>query len=163
MADNTNNALELEQLFTDLTQAITQNRTLDEFGLTRLQAITLKNVYTRIGISMSQLADTTGISRAQLTRLIATLEKRDLVERRHNEDNRRVVNVYGTEHGKNVIHEHSQLIANRIQSHTKSLSEAEQTALTHHLREAIRLMIKAGIITPDDQSPLNQMREGQTK
>ncbi|MCH5461816.1 MarR family transcriptional regulator [Lactobacillus sp. LC28-10] len=160
MAANTNNALELEQLFTDLTQAITQNRTLDEFGLTRLQAITLKNVYTRIGISMSQLADTTGISRAQLTRLITTLEKRDLVERRHNEDNRRVVNVYGTEHGKTVIHEHSQLIANRIQSHTQNLSATEQTALTHHLREAIRLMIKAGIITPDDQSPLNQIRKG---
>ncbi|WP_252904468.1 hypothetical protein [Secundilactobacillus silagei] len=42
MAANADNALELERLFTDLTQAITQNRTLDEFGLTRLQAMTLK-------------------------------------------------------------------------------------------------------------------------
>ncbi|GAX01579.1 MarR family winged helix-turn-helix transcriptional regulator [Secundilactobacillus silagei] len=159
MAANADNALELERLFTDLTQAITQNRTLDEFGLTRLQAMTLKNVYSRIGISMSQLAEVTGISRAQLTRLIAVLEKRNLVERRHNADNRRVVNVYGTEHGKKVIHEHRQLIAGRIQAHMETLSVTEQTALTHHLQEMIRLMIKAGIITPDDQSPLNQVRE----
>ncbi len=60
---------------------------------------------------------------------------------------------------KKVIHEHRQLIAGRIQAHMETLSVTEQTALTHHLQEMIRLMIKAGIITPDDQSPLNQVRE----
>lgn len=163
MTAHNNDGLELEQLFADLTQAITQNRTLDEFGLTRLQAMALKNVYSRQGISMSQLADITGISRAQLTRLIATLEKRQLVERRHNEDNRRIVNVYGTKQGKTTIRKHSQLIADRIQAHTETLSADEQAALTHHLKETIRLMIKAGIITPDEQSPLNQIRESEAK
>lgn len=159
MAANHNYGLELEQLFADFTQAVTQNRTLDEFGLTRLQAMTLKNVYSRQGISMSQLADVTGISRAQLTRLIAALEKRNLVERRHNEDNRRIVNVYGTEQGQETIRRHSQLIANRIQAHTETLSADEQAALDHHLKETIRLMIKAGIITPDEHSPLTQINE----
>lgn len=163
MTSSNDDALELEQLFTDLTQAITENRTLAEFGLTRLQAMTLKNVYSRQGTSMSQLADITGISRAQLTRLITSLENRSLVERRHNENNRRIVNVYGTEHGKTIIREHSQLIADRIRAHTETLSADEQTALTHHLRETIRLMIKAGIITPDKQSPLNQIRENTDK
>ncbi len=41
MTVHNNDGLELEQLFIDLTQAITQNRTLDESGLTRLQAMAL--------------------------------------------------------------------------------------------------------------------------
>lgn len=134
------------QLFLTLTQAISQNRSLDEFGLTRLQAITLRNVYRQSGITMTQLAQKIGITRPQLTRIIDTLEERGLVSRHHNDDNHRVINVLRTEKGKKVVKKHMDLIQSRIQKLVDTLDDEDQKALVTHLQETIRLMEKAGIV-----------------
>ncbi|BAP84857.1 transcriptional regulator [Paucilactobacillus hokkaidonensis JCM 18461] len=146
MEDNSNNSELFGQLFMTLTQAITQNRSLEEFGLTRLQAITLRNVYQQPGITMTQLAKLIGITSPQLTRIVSTLEDRDLVYRQHNEENRRIVNVQRTKKGESVVKEHMTLIEQRIQHHMETLAISDQQALVEHLRESIRLMEKAHII-----------------
>lgn len=154
MTDKTSNTQALGQMFFTLSQAITQNRSLEEFDLTRLQVMTLRKVYQHPGISMSELATSTGISRAQLTRLITSLEARELVQRQHNQTNRRVVNVYGTTKGQTVMVEHMELIQKRIQAHVDTLTPVEQTALSTHLSASIQLMIKAGIIKADTNMTL---------
>ncbi|MFD1465027.1 MarR family winged helix-turn-helix transcriptional regulator [Lapidilactobacillus mulanensis] len=154
MAGKINHTQSLGQMLIVLSQAITQNRSLAEFGLTRLQAMTLKKVYQNPGVSMSQLSTSTGIARAQLTRLISKLEESDLVQRQHNDTNRRMVNVYGTDKGHVVMTEHMQLIQDRIQTHVQTLSTTEQVELNTHLSESIRLMLKAGIINLDANTAL---------
>ncbi|MTV81480.1 MarR family winged helix-turn-helix transcriptional regulator [Secundilactobacillus folii] len=151
MAAKNTDPHELGQLFTALNQAILQNRTLSEFGLTNLQSMTLKNVYLNPGISMGDLAEETGIARAQLTRLITNLEARNLVRREHNQTNRRMVNVFGTDHGQSVMQKHRQIIEKRIQGHIQTLNNSEQAALAEHLRKSIQLMVKSGIIKPSDK------------
>ncbi|MFC6171819.1 MarR family winged helix-turn-helix transcriptional regulator [Loigolactobacillus jiayinensis] len=154
MTAKTSQSQSLGEMFFNLSQAITQNRSLEEFNLTRLQAMTLSKVYQHPGVSMSQLATNTGISRAQLTRLITTLETRQLVQRKHNQTNRRIVNVYGTPKGQTVIAKHMQLIQDRIDAHVQTLPPEEQAALSTHLHESMRLMIKAKIIDPDTKMSL---------
>ncbi|ANK61432.1 MULTISPECIES: MarR family winged helix-turn-helix transcriptional regulator [Loigolactobacillus] len=149
MEKNSNNSELFGQLFMTLTQAITKSHSLEEFGLTRLQAITLRNVYKRPGTTMTELAKTIGITRPQLTRIIGTLEERGLLQRQHNEENRRVVNVYRTEKGKAVVKEHMQLIQGRIQERINTLSSSDRKDLSVHLQETIRLMAKAKILELD--------------
>lgn len=55
--------------------------------------------------SMSRLADALDVSVASMTGIVDRMEKRGLVERRHEKRDRRVVLVYPTEAGLNVFRE----------------------------------------------------------
>ncbi|MFC6171114.1 MarR family winged helix-turn-helix transcriptional regulator [Loigolactobacillus jiayinensis] len=144
-----NNSELLGQLFMTLAQVMTQNRFLEEFGLTRLQAIALRNVYKHPGITMTELAKTIGITRPQLTRIISILEERGLVRRQHNEENRRIVNVYRTEKGEAVVKQHMQLVQQRIQAQIDTLGVKDRETLSLSLQTSINLMVKANIIKAD--------------
>ncbi|AMV60393.1 Transcriptional regulator, Mar family [Pediococcus damnosus] len=134
------------KFFQTFAQVISQSRSLDEFGLTNLQATTLRNAYQHSGITMTQLAQSVGITRPQLTRIVNTLEERGLVHRHHNEKNRRVINVQQTQKGKRIIKKHMELIQSRIQRLVGSLDANDQEALIHHLKESTRLIEKAGFV-----------------
>lgn len=148
--ESNSNSKQFGRLFMILTQTVIQSRTLDNLGLTRLQAMALRSVNKQPGITMTQLAKLIGITSPQLTRIISTLEDRDLVQREHNVDNRRIVNVQQTKKGRAVIDESTKLIDQRTKEQLSSLSEQDQLALIHHLQESIRLMDKAQIIKVDD-------------
>ena len=146
METNTNSGDAFGKLFLAFAQVISQNRSLEDFELTRLQAITLRNVYRHSGMTMTELAIAIGITRPQLTRIINTLEKRGLVHRKRNEDNRRIINVQRTKKGQSVGKAHMDLIQSQIESRVALLDSNDQKSLVHHLEESIRLMEKAGII-----------------
>jgi DNA-binding MarR family transcriptional regulator len=55
--------------------------------------------------SMSRLAETLDVSVASMTGIVDRMEKRGLVERRHEEKDRRVVRVYPTEAGLDIFRE----------------------------------------------------------
>ena len=142
METNTNSGDAFGKLFLAFAQVISQNRSLEDFELTRLQAITLRNVYRHSGMTMTELAIAIGITR----RIINTLEKRGLVHRKRNEDNRRIINVQRTKKGQSVVKAHMDLIQSQIESRVALLDSNDQKSLVHHLEESIRLMEKAGII-----------------
>lgn len=149
MTKDTLNTQTFGQLFTIYTQAFLQNRSIDDLGMTRLQAMALRNVFENSGMTMTQLAQVIGISNSQLTRLVATLEERGLVARKRNPENRRVVNVYRTEKGATFVKQHLDLTENRIAGYMTRLDAADQEKLITYMRGSIELMVKAGIIDPE--------------
>ncbi|WP_083220023.1 MarR family winged helix-turn-helix transcriptional regulator [Secundilactobacillus paracollinoides] len=149
MTKETLNTKTFGQLFTIYTQAFLQNRSIDDLGMTRLQAMALRNVFENSGMTMTQLAQVIGISSSQLTRLVATLEERGLVARKRNPENRRVVNVYRTEKGAALVKGHLDLTENRLAGYLTRLDAADQEKLIAYMRGSIELMVKAGIIDPE--------------
>ena len=76
---------------------------LEDLKLTKLDMLILLIVATNEGISMTELANQVGTSKVQVSRSIAGLEERAIVQRRHNQENRRVVNVYTTKKARSSL------------------------------------------------------------
>jgi DNA-binding MarR family transcriptional regulator len=88
-------------------------------------------------ISMSRLADALGVSVASMTGIIGRMEQRGLVERRHAEDDRRLVLVHATKSGVAIfrnLEEHRRL---RLRAVLGKLTNEERSSLLIGLR-AIR-------------------------
>ena len=73
------------------------------FSLTHLNVLTMLD--TEGPDSMSHLAEALDVSVASMTGIVDRMEKRGLVERRHEGRDRRVVLVYPTEAGRDVFRE----------------------------------------------------------
>lgn len=71
--------------------------------LTKAQMITLRVLSRQDGIAQNNLAFITNRDKTSLTRLIDTMEKKQLVSRSHSPNDRRVKQVFITEKGKNVV------------------------------------------------------------
>lgn len=85
-------------------------------------------------LSMRRLAEEMDVSDASATGIVDRMEKRSLVERRHDTSDRRVVLVYPTEAGAQVFRD---MAAHRREALTQVLHElsgAEMTALITGLR-----------------------------
>ncbi len=59
---------------------------LEDLKLTKLDMLILLIVATNEGISMTELANQVGTSKVQVSRSIAGLEERAIVQRRHNQE-----------------------------------------------------------------------------
>lgn len=149
MVDEPNNTQLFVQMYLTLTKTIIQNHFFEEFGLSRLQAITLANVYQHSGISMSDLADLIGTTRPQITRIVDNLEKQGLVKRQKNATNHRIYNVLRTEKGIQVAQQHLAFVENQIGIHLDQLSLTERQELNTDLANSIKLLTKAGVIKAD--------------
>ena len=68
-------------------------------------------------ITMSALAKTLMMPKPQLTRLVDSLVRLEIIERRLNETDRRVINLILTEKGKNILKE----MKHKMQNNTKQL------------------------------------------
>jgi len=73
-------------------------------GLNISQTIALRWLAEQDGRPQSDLALITNRDKTTLTRLLATMEKKDLITRRKCEEDRRVNRVYLTDHGRSLIH-----------------------------------------------------------
>ncbi|WP_461226806.1 MarR family winged helix-turn-helix transcriptional regulator [Lacticaseibacillus suihuaensis] len=140
-------------LFTTLAQAVIQSLSQTPLGLSELELITVITVYSRPGITMSELAHELGISAPQLSRTVGQLEAHDLVRREHNQTNRRKVNVMRTAAGKALAESQMTLVQAKLAERLAGLSPAEHTALADHLEATIALLAKVGLVQlppPDD-------------
>lgn len=75
----------------------------DAFSLIHLNVLTILEMDG--SASMSQLAEALDVSVASMTGIVDRMEKRGLVERRRDGDDRRVVLVHATETGRDVFRE----------------------------------------------------------
>ncbi len=149
-------------LFSLSAQTIFQSLNLKELNLTNLSIMTMMTIYSHSGISMSALASTIGVSNAQLSRTIAKLEADGLVERRHNEDNRRIVNVFHTQKGQQIANQQMTIIKTQLEGKLGSLTPTERAELSQHFIAIIALLAKAGIMKVDDPKVLDQAIFGKT-
>lgn len=136
------------QLFLSIAQIFHEGVNLKDLDITGLNLMILMTVYKKPGITMSELARTAGISRAQLSRMIAKLETEGLIQRVHNEENRRVVNVQRTKKGDVLVQKQIQIGIDFVQSRLAKLDTVDQAAFLAHLKEIHRLLHKVELL-PD--------------
>ena len=154
MVDEPNNSQLFVQMYLTLTRTIIQNHFFEEFGLSRLQAITLANVYQHSGISMSDLADLIGTTRPQITRIVDNLEQQGLVQRQKNSNNHRIYNVIRTPKGIDVAQKHLRHVQKQMETRLNQLSSTEKQELVTDLNRSIQLLTKAGVIKA---APINHL------
>lgn len=138
------------QIFVSIAQMVHQALNIDSLGLSSLKILIVMTVYSNPGISMSRLAESVGISNAQLSRAITQLEAADLVHRVRNPKNRRVVNVYRTDAGDVLVKSQVDLVLKHVEESLKPLSNDDRAQLRQHLTGVIALLQKADIFVPKD-------------
>lgn len=119
--------------------------------LTKAQMITLRMLSRQDGIAQNNLAFITNRNKASLTRLIDTMEKKELVSRSHSSNDKRVKQVFITEKGKNVIESAVPALLEVMKDVQTGLSEKEINTTIKVLKK-IRKNINADELT----APINQ-------
>ena len=156
--DETNNRSNVDlfrELFTLTAQTVFRSINLSELHITNIEIMTMMTVYSHSGISMSHLAEAIGISSAQLSRTVSKLEEHELVVRRHNPDNRRIVNVFHTAKGSAIVEQQTAHIQDAIAGQLDALTPDERQDLTGSFTNVIRLLAKAGIVQADPQHTMD--------
>lgn len=136
----------LATLFSTLAQNIFRFINTESSDLTPLNSLIVCTVACHPGIAMSDLADQLGIAKSQLSRNVLTLEKLDLVERRHNTDNRRLVYVYANPAGNAMAQAQVLKVAQHLNGLLDKLEAPEQQRLDVLLSETLAILAKADIV-----------------
>lgn len=97
-------------------------------------------------LSMSRLAEALDVSVASMTGLVSRMEQRGLVERRHAEDDRRLVLVHPTRAGIAIFRDLEEHRRERMQAVLGKLTDEERSSLLVGLRA-----IKAARIAVHDE------------
>jgi len=113
---------------------------------------------------MSRLADTLDVSVASATGIVTRMEERGLVERRHDQEDRRVVIVAPTDAGAAVFTDMMAARREHLTGVLARLSESELESFLVGLRavRAARAAVHAetAVATPPDPSPTNDEDAG---
>jgi DNA-binding MarR family transcriptional regulator len=100
-------------------------RVLKPFDLTGEQAHLLKNLDTATGRSQNELCELAGKSPANITRILDRLEKKKLIVRRENPDDRRSSLVLQTETGSRLCSEVTELFESMSAEIERGISPKE--------------------------------------
>ncbi|WP_291292928.1 MarR family transcriptional regulator [Enterococcus sp.] len=119
---------------------------LEDLKLTKMEMLELVLVSTNEGITMSELARQIGTSKVQISRSIAGLEKAGFVMRKTNETNRRRVNVFMCEAGKELFSRKKQQIEDRLNTKVSVMSSTDFKELYQALDQVIHLLRKYDIL-----------------
>lgn len=144
------------EMFVTTAQAVFQSINLKELNLTSLSLMTMMFIYSHSGITMSELAVAVGVSNAQLSRTVSKLEERGLVERRHNEHNRRIVNVYQTEAGQEKAREQMEIVRTKLRARLAKLNAQDRSELSTHFLASMALLANAGIVKHTNPHELDE-------
>ena len=93
--------------------------------LSKEQWSVLKRLKVNDGQPQNDLAFITHRDKTSMTRLVNTMESKDLVVRRSDENDRRVNRIFLTDHGKEVIEKVTPIMYNLVPAVQESLSNEE--------------------------------------
>lgn len=93
--------------------------------ITPEQFSVLSYLWQKDGLQQSELALCTNRNRANITRIIDILEREGVVERRDDENDRRVFRIFLTRKGKTIREQTAKCAAQSIKDSLKGLSPAE--------------------------------------
>jgi MarR family transcriptional regulator, organic hydroperoxide resistance regulator len=102
---------------------------LEPYGLTPFHYLVLCCLWEEDGLSTTGIADRLKQLGASLTGVVDRMEERNLVYRQRNLDDRRIVRVWLTDEGKQLMHILPPLGAQTIAKATDRLSAAEQATI----------------------------------
>ncbi|KRN04093.1 MarR family winged helix-turn-helix transcriptional regulator [Holzapfeliella floricola] len=136
----TNSSLEVVSI---LMRVLFHNMRLDG-SLSRMQLLTCFVVIDEKKVKMSRLADLIGISRVQVSHLVKSLEEQNIVARKTNPDNRRVVEVEMTQYGYDYVQKQSEEWRENFEKEMASVSKADLAKLDQHLSQAVEILKRNG-------------------
>ena len=102
-------------------------------NLTATQYVVLARLWLEDGVSITELGDRLGFDSPTLTGVIDRMERDGLVERKRNDEDRRVVRVYLTPKGSAMEREIGTFAADTDEEAWKHFSDAEREALLRAL------------------------------
>lgn len=103
--------------------------------LSKEQWSVLKRLKVNDGQSQNDLAFITHRDKTSMTRLVNTMESKDLVVRKSDENDRRVNRIFLTDHGKEVIEKVTPIMYDLIPAVQESLTEEEIENLINTLKK----------------------------
>ncbi|MDH7447863.1 MarR family winged helix-turn-helix transcriptional regulator [Aquimarina sp. 2201CG14-23] len=103
--------------------------------LSKEQWSVLKRLKVNNGQPQNDLAFITHRDKTSMTRLVNTMESKDLVVRRSDENDRRVNRIFLTDHGKEVIKKVTPIMYELVPAVQESLSEEEIENLINTLKK----------------------------
>ena len=106
-------------------------------GLTKVQWLLLKILYEMNGESQHNLAFLTNRDKASLTRLLTTMEKKNLVARIPSETDQRVNLIYITTNGEKILRKAQPVIDEIINEMQKGITEAERMCTIKVLKKLL--------------------------
>ncbi|MEW7290234.1 MarR family winged helix-turn-helix transcriptional regulator [Aquimarina sp. 2304DJ70-9] len=109
--------------------------------LSKEQWSVLKRLHVNDGQPQNDLAFITHRDKTSMTRLVNTMESKNLVERKSDENDRRVNRIFLTDHGKEVIEKVRPIMYDLVPAVQESLTEEEIENLIGTLKK-----IKAKIV-----------------
>ena len=106
-------------------------------GLTKVQWLLLKILYQMNGESQHNLAFLTNRDKASLTRLLTTMEKKNLVARIPSETDQRVNRIYITTNGEKILRKAQPVIDEIISEMQEGITEAERICTIKVLKKLL--------------------------
>jgi DNA-binding MarR family transcriptional regulator len=96
------------------------------------------------GLTIGTMSQMRGVDAPTATGIITRLEQHGLVERRHDHEDRRVVKVYLTDEGRDIVNTLAAPVEQFEQSMTRGFSEGEQDRLEAQLQQIIANVSELG-------------------
>ncbi len=115
------------------------NQQLKELDVTWPQWMVLNVLNQSLADTPAAIAENIGIDRSAVTRLLDRLEKKALVMREHDKLDRRSVNVFITDTGKNAMSRLNKLAREHQEHFLSSLHATEYRGLKGNLQKMLRL------------------------
>ncbi|MCV6590909.1 MAG: MarR family transcriptional regulator [Marinobacterium sp.] len=115
-------------------------RLASEYGLTGPQALLLKAIITKPGLSAGELARQLSLSQATITDILKRLEQRELVRRERADSDRRKVFVYATDNAHTIIDAAPPLLQDKFVERFSRLEDWEQMMLLSSLQRVATMM-----------------------
>ncbi|CAL2092592.1 HTH marR-type domain-containing protein [Tenacibaculum sp. 190524A05c] len=94
-------------------------------SLTKTQWILLKKLHEKDGVAQQELAFLTGRDKTSLTRLVNTMEKKNLVARIPSKSDKRINHIFLTKNGESLFKESLPIIEKFITALQENISEEE--------------------------------------
>lgn len=107
-------------------------------GLTREQLILLKQLHKKDGIPQSELVFITENNKSSITRLINSMEKKNLVARIPSLDDRRVNHIYLTKNGRTVFAEVFPKILGKFKELERGISKKDMETTINILQKVLK-------------------------
>ena len=112
-------------------------RRLDDSGVTVAEWVMLREMYDRNGMSPSELADATGMTRGAVSKLVDRLVGKKLMSRRESRDDRRFQDIDLTEAGRRLVPKLAAIADRNDEEFFAPLSGREREALVATLKKIV--------------------------
>lgn len=132
----------LAEIYNMLSKLIFSGLELEDLKLSKLEMLITLGVAATQGITITDLANEIGTSKVQISRSLDSLEKKNYIYRQKNPVNRRIVNIFLTDYGKEMFNLKEEQVKQHVKSELSTLSPEDYQTINYHL-EAISKLLKA--------------------